>query len=77
MEWTKVKEGIAELNKQAVANGRGPNSFEITLFEESLPDNKTMDEMESAGVKRIILTVFGQSREHTLPTLDLLAERNR
>ncbi len=74
MEWPKVKEGIVELKKQAVTNGRDPNSLEISLFEESIPDDKTMEEMEAAGVKRIILTVYGQSREQALPTLDLLAK---
>jgi probable F420-dependent oxidoreductase len=77
MEWTKVKEGIIELKKQLVVNGRDPNSLEISLFEESMPDQKTREEMETAGVKRIILTMFGQSREQALPTLDLLANINR
>jgi len=74
MEWTKVQEGIVELKKQAVTNGRDPDSLEISLFEESVPDKKTMEEMETAGVKRIILTIYGQSREQALPTLDLLAK---
>jgi len=77
MEWTKVTEAIAELKKQAVANGRDPNSLEISLFEESIPDKKTIKEMETEGVKRIILTIFGQSREQALPTLDVLAKINR
>jgi probable F420-dependent oxidoreductase len=77
MEWTMVKEGIAELKKQSVANGRDPNSLEISLGEESIPDQKTIEEMEIEGVKRIILTIFGQSREQALPTLDLLAKINR
>ena len=77
MEWTKVQEGIVELKKQAVANERDPDSLEISLFEESVPDKKTMEEMETAGVKRIILTIYGQSREQALPTLDLLAKPNR
>ena len=76
MEWTKVKESIAELKKQAIANGRDPNSLEISLFEESIPDQKTLKEMETAGVKRVILTLFGQSREQALPTLDILAKTN-
>jgi hypothetical protein len=76
MEWAKVKEGIAELKKQAVANGRDPNSLEISLFEESIPDHKTIDEMETAGIKRILITLFGQSREQALPTLDQLAMTN-
>jgi probable F420-dependent oxidoreductase len=77
MEWGKVKEGIAELRKQAAANGRDPNSLEVSLFEETLPDKKTIQEMETAGVKRIILTVHGQSREEALPALDVLAGMNR
>lgn len=77
MEWSKVKEAIAKLKKQVVVNGRDPNSLEISLFEESIPDKKTIEEMESAGVKRIILTIYGQSREQALPTFDLLAKINR
>jgi probable F420-dependent oxidoreductase len=74
MEWTHVKEAIAELKNQAVANGRDPHSLEISLFEETIPGEETLEEMEIAGVKRIILTLSGQSREQALPTLDLLAK---
>ena len=77
MEWTKVKEGIVELKQQALTNGRDPNSLEISLFEKSVPNQKTMEEMETVGVKRIILTIYGHSREQALPTLDLLAKMNR
>jgi len=77
MEWTKAKERIAELRRQAGVNGRDPGLLEISLFEKSIPDEKTMAEMETAGVRRIILTIFGQSRAEALPTLDLLAEINR
>jgi probable F420-dependent oxidoreductase len=76
MKWTMVKEAIAELKKQAAVNGRDPNSLEISLFEEILPDKKTIEEMETAGVKRVILTIFGQSREQALPKLDLLGNIN-
>jgi probable F420-dependent oxidoreductase len=76
MEWILVKEAIAELKKQAAANGRDPNALEISLFEEMIPDHKTLEEMETTGVKRIILTIFGQSREQANPTLDLLAKMN-
>jgi len=51
--------------------------LEVSLFEESIPDKKTIEEMEAAGVKRIILTVYGKNREQALPTLDLLAKMNR
>ena len=67
-------QAIAELKQQAVANGRDPGSLEIFLFEDSIPDKKTIEEMETAGIKRIVLTIYGQSREQALPTLDLLAK---
>jgi probable F420-dependent oxidoreductase len=76
LEWPKAKEAIAELKQQAAANGRDPNSLEISLFEKSIPDKKTIAEMETTGVKRIVLTIFGQNREEALPTLDLLAKIN-
>lgn len=77
LEWPKGKEKIAYFRQQAAANGRDPNSTEISLFEKSLPDEKTMDEMQAVGIKRIILTIFAQSREEALPTLDLLTGANR
>jgi probable F420-dependent oxidoreductase len=76
MEWPRAKETISELRRQAAANGRDPGSLEISLFEKSIPDKKTMAEMETVGVKRIILTILGQNREQALPMLDLLAEVN-
>ena len=74
MEWTKAKESIVEIKRQAAANGRDPNTLEFSLFEKSIPDQKTLAEMETVGVKRIILTIFGQSREEALPALDRLAK---
>jgi probable F420-dependent oxidoreductase len=72
-EWPEAKERIAELKRRAEANGREPGSLEISLFEKSIPDERTMADMERAGIKRIILTLFGQSREEALPVLDRLA----
>lgn len=77
MEWSKAKETIVELRQLAAANGRDPASLEISLFEKSIPDQKTIAEMETVGVKRIVLTIFAQSREEALPSLDLLAKTNR
>lgn len=72
-EWPKAKETIAKLRQQVAAHGRDPDSIEISVFEKSIPDEKLMAEMEAAGVRRIILTIFAQSREEALPTLDRLA----
>jgi probable F420-dependent oxidoreductase len=77
LEWSKAKDRIAELRMKATANGRDPDAMEISLFEKSIPDPSTMAEMEAAGVKRIILTIFAQSREEALLTLDALANVNR
>ena len=77
MEWSKAKESIAEIKRQAAAKGREPDSLEFSLFEKSIPDDKTMADMEEVGIKRIILTVFGQPREEVLPALDALAKRIR
>ncbi len=77
LEWSQAKEALAELRKQAAANGCEPGSLEISLFEKDLPDPKTSAEMESAGVKRIILTIAAQSAAEALPKLDLIAKVNR
>lgn len=77
MEWSEAKERIVRLRQQAAANGREPNTLEFSLFEKSIPDEKTLADMEEAGVKRIILTVLGYSREEALPALDELAKRIR
>lgn len=76
-EWPKARETIARLHQQAEAHGRDPRSLEISVFEKSIPDEKTIADMESAGIKRIILTILGQNREEALPTLDRLAKINR
>ena len=76
LEWSKAKEIISELRQQAVAIGRDPDSLEMSVYEESIPNPKMLAEMEEAGVKRIIITIFGQSRDESLPILDKLAEVN-
>jgi probable F420-dependent oxidoreductase len=76
-EWPKAKESIAKLKRQAEANGRDPGSPEISVFEKTIPEPSRIAEMESAGVSKIILTLFGQSREEALPALDGLAKVNR
>jgi probable F420-dependent oxidoreductase len=74
LEWSQAKEVIAKLRGQATAFGRDPDSLEISLFVMSIPEQAALAEMESNGVKRVILTVYGQTREEVLPKLDLLAK---
>lgn len=76
LEWSKTKEKIAELRQRAAMSGRDPDSLEMSVYEESIPDQKMFAEMEEAGVKRLIITVFGKSRDDALPMLDKLAEVN-
>jgi len=77
LDWGKAKASIAELKRKAAAHGRDPGTLEISLFEKSIPDEKTIEEMEAAGVRRIILTLYAQSREEALPALDGVAKRIR
>ena len=74
LEWSKAKQAISRLRELTASYGRNPNSVELSLFEGSIPDKRTLAEMEDAGVKRIILTILGENREVVLPKLDLLEE---
>jgi alkanesulfonate monooxygenase SsuD/methylene tetrahydromethanopterin reductase-like flavin-dependent oxidoreductase (luciferase family) len=76
LEWPQGKEKIARLRQMAAEHGRDPGSLEISLFEGSIPDQKTLTEMEAAGISRLVLTLFAQNREEALPRLDHLAKVN-
>ena len=76
LEWPKAKAAIAEVMRLAAARGRDPDALEFSVFERNIPGSETMEEMEAAGVRRVILALFGQGREEVLPRLDLLAEAN-
>jgi len=74
MDWANAKDAIVKLRNQTTALGRNPDTMEISLFETKIPEEKTLAEMETAGVNRLTVTIFGQGREQALPTLDLLAK---
>ena len=76
LEWSKTKEIIAELRQRVVAIVRDPDSLEMSVFEDRIPDRKILVEMEETGVKRLIITIFGQGRDESLPMPDELAEVN-
>lgn len=76
MEWQKVRESIASLKVLAERNGRDPGLLEVSVFEGAIPEPQILEEMETTGVKRMILTLLGQSRDQALPRLDELAEIN-
>ena len=50
--------------------------LDFSVFERSIPGRETLEEMEAAGVRRVILALFGQGREEVLPKLDQLAGTN-
>jgi probable F420-dependent oxidoreductase len=76
-EWSRAKEAIVSLKQRAAAHGRDPNLLELSIFESSIPDDETLRDMEATGVKRVILTILGQSREEALPRLDQVARLSR
>jgi hypothetical protein len=76
LEWSKTKDKITELRQRTARSGRDPDSLEMSVYEESIPDQKMFAEMEEVGVKRLIITIFAQSRDDALPMLDRLAEVN-
>jgi probable F420-dependent oxidoreductase len=74
LEWSKTKDAIAALRQRAAMGGRDPDSLEISVYEESIPDQKMLSEMEEAGIRRLIITIFGRNRDEAFPMLDKLAE---
>jgi len=76
LEWSKTKAIIAELRNRASISGRDPDSLEMSVYEKAIPDQARLAEMEEAGIRRLIITIFGQSRDNALPILDKLATAN-
>lgn len=74
LSWPKTKAIVAELRERAPLVGRDPDSLEMSIFKDSIPDPQSLAEMEETGMKRLIITLFGQSREAALPVLDGLAD---
>jgi probable F420-dependent oxidoreductase len=77
MEWSEAKESIADIRRRAASMGRDPNALEFSLFEKFIPAERTLADMEGVGVRRVILTILGKSRDEALPVLDQLAKTNR
>ena len=73
-EWSKTKEIMADMQQRAEAMGRDPASLEFFVYEESIPDQEKLAEMAEAEITRVVITIFGQSREDALPLLDKLAD---
>lgn len=76
LEWADMKEGIADLSQRAVKIRRDLNSLEFSIFCWSPPDTQTIDEMESFGVKKLILSLEAKNRDDSLLLLDEYAKLN-
>jgi probable F420-dependent oxidoreductase len=64
---------IAALKQRAEAAGRDPKSISITIFG-AKPEREAIEQLEAAGVERIILMLPAADRDATLPLLDKHAE---
>jgi len=73
-EWDRLKGGIEDLNQRAIQICRDPSSIELSIFCWSPPDQLTREEMETLGIKKIIITLEARDRDSVLPLLDKYAK---
>ena len=74
LDWSTTKELISRLRQLLSGAGRNPDSFEVSIYQNEIPDKNILAEMEAAGVKRYILTVYDKPREECLFSLDSLTQ---
>jgi probable F420-dependent oxidoreductase len=60
---------IADLRRRAEAAGRDPKSISVSVFG-AKPERAAIEELESAGVERVILNLPSADRDSILPKLD-------
>ena len=73
MPWDTAKDMIPRLRQLAVQNNRDPASLAISMYDKTLPDAATLDQMQTASVERFILTIYDQPRDQALTSLDSLS----
>ena len=69
-DWANLKAGFAILQELALRASRDPKSIEFSIFCWTPPDKPIREDMESHGVKKIIISLEGKSRLEALPLLD-------
>lgn len=69
-DWPKLKEGIRNLHKHCNALGRHPDTIELSIFAWSLPEQEIIDDMQTSGISRIIISLAAKEREAALLLLD-------
>src|SRR6185295_12183030 len=70
---TDIPEKIATLHKKAEAAGRDPKSLSISIFA-AKPDRAAVQELERAGVERVIFNLPSAESDVILPMLDKYVE---
>ena len=68
-----IPEKIAILRQRAEAAGRDPKQISVTYISFSYsgnPDQRTIDELEKAGVERVVFGLPSANRDTLLPLLD-------
>ncbi len=77
MPWPRAQEMLPRLREKTQARGRDPSSVEFSMFDKAIPDEATRAQMEEAGIRRFILTIYDQPRDEALASLDALAALGR
>jgi probable F420-dependent oxidoreductase len=73
-DWSEIKDGIADLHRRAAQIERDPDSIELSIFCWSPPDEKTTEEMQSFGVKKLVISFEANNKDHSLIMLDEYAK---
>lgn len=69
-EWPELKAGFSDMQQQALKVERDPESIEFSIFCWSPPDKPTTENMETHGVKKIVISLEAKNREDAFPLLD-------
>jgi probable F420-dependent oxidoreductase len=76
VEPAAVPEKIATLRQRAEAAGRDPKQISVTYmfyYPQVNPDQRTVDELEKAGVERVVFWLPSADRDTLLPLIDKFA----
>jgi alkanesulfonate monooxygenase SsuD/methylene tetrahydromethanopterin reductase-like flavin-dependent oxidoreductase (luciferase family) len=64
-----LPEKISELRRRAEAAGRDPQTISITIFG-AKPEREALDQLEAAGVERVIFMLPAADRNTVMPLVD-------
>ena len=69
-DWENIRDGIQKLHERATEIGRNPDSIALLVLALNLPNQKTIEAMEVAGIEEIVISLEAKTREEALPLLD-------